>query len=238
MFAHARDIPAGRPRAVCFDAMGTLLTFAPPAPRLAGGIAARFGVAVAAEDAERAVRAEIAYYRAHLHEGADAAGLERVRTACARVVAQELGLAAPVAEVREVLLDAIVFEAYPDAAPALRALRAAGLRLVVASNWDVSLHAALATTGLAPLLDGAVASAQVGSAKPAPGPFLRALELAGVRAQEAWHVGDSPEEDVEGARRAGLEPVLLDREGRGGVPGARVVASLDALPALLGAGAA
>ncbi len=79
------------------------------------------------------------------------------------------------------------------------------------SNWDVSLHERLEETGLAPLVDGAVASAEVGSAKPDGAIFRAALELAGVEAADAWHVGDTPEADVEGARAAGLRPVLIAR---------------------------
>ena len=55
------------------------------------------------------------------------------------------------------------FRAFPDAVPALQRLRAAGLRTVVVSNWDVSLHDRLAEVGLAELVDGAVTSAEVGA---------------------------------------------------------------------------
>jgi len=99
--------------------------------------------------------------------------------------------------------------------PALRRLRAAGQRLVVVSNWDVSLHDVLGATGLAGLLDGVVCSAQVGCSKPDPAIFARALELAGVAADEAVHVGDSPEEDVAGALAAGIRPILLRRDSAG-----------------------
>jgi putative hydrolase of the HAD superfamily len=112
-------------------------------------------------------------------------------------------------------LASLRFFAYPDSAPALLALRERGLRLVVVSNWDWSLHERLAETGLTPLLDGAVASAEVGSAKPDPAIFERALEIAGTR--DAWHVGDTPEADVEGARAAGLRPILIAREGGGDI---------------------
>ncbi len=221
-----------RPRAVLLDALGTLLTFAPPAPRLAEALG------VGREDAERAIRAEIAYYRAHLHEGSDAAGLTGLRVRCAEVVRGELGIDAPVETVLAALLDAIRFEPYPDALPALRALRAAGVRLVVASNWDVSLHEALSRTGLSALLDGAVASAEAGSAKPDGAIFARALALAGVEAGAAWHVGDLPEADVEGARRAGITPVLIVREpGSPSPSGVEVIASLAELPGLLRAAA-
>jgi len=219
-----------RPRAVLLDALGTLVGFEDPAPRLAEALG------VAPPDAERAVAAEIAHYRAHLHEGGDAAGLAAVRLRCAEIVRDELGLATGLDVVLAVLMDAIRFEAFPDAAPALRALREEGLRLVVVSNWDVSLHEALARTGLLALVDGAVASAEVGAAKPDGAPFARALALAGVAAEEAWHVGDEPAADVEGARRAGLTPVLIAR-GRGtpAVAGVRRIGSLAELPGLVAA---
>jgi putative hydrolase of the HAD superfamily len=132
----------------------------------------------------------------------------------------------------EALLASLRFAAYPDAAPALRRLRAAGLRLVVVSNWDVSLHERLAETGLADLVDGALASAVERSAKPDGAIFARALEVVGVPADAAWHVGDSLEADVAGAFAAGVRPVLIARGGRppevpAGVP---VVASLAELP--------
>jgi FMN phosphatase YigB (HAD superfamily) len=47
-----------------------------------------------------------------------------------------------------------------------------------------------------------------------------------VPAQDAVHVGDSPEEDVEGARAAGIEPVLLVRDGDLAIEGVRTTRSL------------
>jgi putative hydrolase of the HAD superfamily len=161
-----------------------------------------------------------------------------LRARCAEVMRGELGPAA-----REVtgerlvaaLLAALEFRAYPDAAPALAALRELGIRRVVISNWDVSLHERLAETGLAPLIDGAVASAEIGSAKPAPEIFRHALDLAGgVDPANALHVGDTPEADVEGARTAGIEPVFIARHGEEPPPGVRSIASLAGLPGLLG----
>jgi putative hydrolase of the HAD superfamily len=142
-----------------------------------------------------------------------------------------------VAELTAALLDALAFSAYRDTAPALRALRAGGWALVVVSNWDTSLHERLAETGLAGLVDGAVASAELGAAKPDGAIFARALALAGVRAADAWHVGDSVEADVEGALAAGVRPVLICREGEPpALDGVPVIRSLDALPALVGRG--
>ncbi len=64
------------------------------------------------------------------------------------------------------------------------------------------------------MLDFVVDSGAVGVEKPDPAIFRIALERAGVSAAEAMHVGDLFPVDVVGARRAGLEPVLLDPLGR------------------------
>lgn len=197
-------------QAVLLDALGTLLGFEPPAPHLRTELAERFDVHVSEQVATAAIKAEIAYYRAHLHEGRDTAALADLRRRSAAAMEPVLGFDPGV----EALLAALRFRAYPDAAPALRALRADGHRLVVVSNWDASLHERLQETGLAPLVDGALASAEVGAAKPDGAIFTAALELTGTAPHETWHVGDSPGADVVGARRAGLFPVLIARDGR------------------------
>jgi HAD superfamily hydrolase (TIGR01549 family) len=102
-----------------------------------------------------------------------------------------------------VLLEAIEFSPYPEVPEALRALRGAGLRLVVVSNWDVSLHQALRATGVDRLVDGALSSAEAGAAKPARAIFDRAVALAGTEPRETVHVGDSVAADVQGALAAG-----------------------------------
>jgi putative hydrolase of the HAD superfamily len=108
---------------------------------------------------------------------------------------------------------------------ALDRLRRAGLRRVVVSNWDVSLHGVLCRTGLRRLLSGAITSAELGAGKPSPAPFRHALTLAGVPARDAVMVGNSVAEDVEGARAAGVEAILLVRDGaapgRGELDGVR-----------------
>jgi putative hydrolase of the HAD superfamily len=200
--------------AISFDAMGTLIELDPPAPRLARAL--RIPLA----DAERAIAAEISYYRAHLDDGRDAGTVADLRRRCARVVADELAIDA---DLTDVLMASLRFNVFGDVLPALTRLRAAGSTLVVVSNWDVSLHGTLARLGLAPLLDVIVTSAQAGVRKPDAGIF----RAAGRPIER--HVGDSVEEDVAGARAAGIEPVLIDRAGGSGPPGVTTIASLAEL---------
>ncbi len=100
------------------------------------------------------------------------------------------------------------------------------------SNWDCSLPEWLGPPGLLELVDGVVSSAEVGAAKPDPAPFARGLELAGVAPEDALHVGDSLENDVAGARAAGVRAVLVDRAGAA-PPGVEAVRSLAEVPSLL-----
>jgi putative hydrolase of the HAD superfamily len=219
--------------AVLLDSLGTLVSMDWPAPHLREELMRRTGVDVGEEAAERAVQAEISYYLAHQLEGSDPAALEDLRDRCASAVLDALGMEGlDHATARAAMLGALHFSAYPDAAAALEELRRRGLRLVVASNWDCSLPGVLEQAGLAPLLDGVVTSATVGATKPDRRVFEVALDAAGCDAAEAVHVGDSLENDVAGARAAGIAPVLLDRGG-GRHDGVTAIASLAELPRVL-----
>ena len=223
---------AHRPAAILLDALGTLVALEPPAPRLQTGLAKRFGLEVSEREAAHAIAAEIAYYRAHLDDGCDEAGLNALRRRCAEVLRSALpgaGQELPLDRVLEALLASLRFSAFPDVRPALLAARERGQRLVVVSNWDVSLVGVLRGVELEPLLDGVLTSAGTGARKPAPAIFEQALGVAGVAADDAIHVGDSLDEDVAGARAAGIEPVLIRRGAGEPVPGVRTISSLAEL---------
>lgn len=195
------------------DAFGTLVHFADPAPALRDALHERLGVQVGIAEARAAMRAEVAFYRAHHDEAADSDGLRRLRLACGEVVRAALCLDAPVEPVAEALVDAIRFEPFPEVVEVLDALRAGGTRLAVVSNWDVSLHGVLARLGLGERVDAVLTSAEEGVGKPAPEIFERALARVGAYAHEALHVGDSLEHDVRGAEAAGIRAVLVARDG-------------------------
>ena len=205
-------------RAVFLDALGTLIEMEPPWRYLRSIVSDQ----VDTERLVAAVRTEMAYYKAHAHEGRDPDSLAELRQRCARVLSDELGVEVGVDE----LVNAVKMRPYPDAGPALGALRERELGIAVVSNWDCSLGDVLARCGLAELIDGAVSSAEAGARKPDAAIFSPALELVGCAPGEALHVGDTTEEDVEGARAAGIPVLLLDREGDGDSSGAPTIASL------------
>lgn len=222
-------------RVLFLDALGTLVTLEPPAPALRQQLAERFGIEITSWQADRALAAEIAYYRAHLGEGSSPEALADLRRRCAETLRGALPPTPALAavgpdELTEALLASLRFVAFPDARDAIADAVARGEKVVVVSNWDISLVEVLARVGLAPLLDGIVTSAQVGSRKPSPEIFEHALALAGAEADAARHVGDSLLEDIEGARAAGIEPILIRRDGGDGPAGVRTIASLAELP--------
>ena len=165
--------------AVTFDAMGTLVAIEPPAPRLQQSLERRLGLAVDLGHCEAAMRVEMRHYRAHCAAARDAPGLAALRLECSSLLADALALEVSGAELLPSLTDAISFYAYPDAQPALERLAAAGLKLAVVANWDISLHDVLARLGLASSLDAVVTAAR--SADRSPTPAIARRNRAGQR---------------------------------------------------------
>lgn len=103
---------------------------------------------------------------------------------------------------------------YPDVEPAVEALREAGLRLAVISNFVWGGPELIHALALARHFDALFISARIGFQKPHPGIFRHALEVMSVAPADALHVGDSYAADVLGARRVGIRAALIDRGGR------------------------
>jgi len=123
------------------------------------------------------------------------------------------------------------FELYEDTLPVLAELRAHDLKLGLVSNTGRDLEAFVAHHALD--VDVAVGSSAHGKTKPHPTIFQAALDRLGVAAEATAMVGDSPDDDVDGARALGMQAFLVDRDDRfpefeGRLP------DLRALPAALG----
>jgi HAD superfamily hydrolase (TIGR01549 family) len=124
------------------------------------------------------------------------------------------------------------FELFDDALPVLDELRAQGLKLGLVSNTGRDLDEFVAHHRLE--VDAALGSGAFGRTKPHPTIFRAVLERLEVEPSAAAMVGDSPEDDVAGARAAGIDRAfLLDREDRYPELDDRLP-DLFALPAALG----
>ncbi len=123
------------------------------------------------------------------------------------------------------------FELYEDALPALAAVSGLGLRIGLLSNSSRNLDEFVAHHGL--VCDAVLTSHAHGKSKPHESIFRAMLGRLGVAAAEAVMVGDTLDDDVEGALAVGMRAILVDREGRHPeVDGA--LHDLRALPRALG----
>jgi FMN phosphatase YigB (HAD superfamily) len=145
-----------------------------------------------------------------------AAWPHRVMMALRRVVRSLSGRTLPrLAEAcaRPVIAPGHLFD---DTLPTLRALRDRGYRLGLVSNtpWGTPGYlwtGQLERFSLAPLLEVAVFSSDVGFRKPDPRIFHLALDRMGAEADRTLFVGDTPEADIVGGRRVGFRTALVMR---------------------------
>jgi HAD superfamily hydrolase (TIGR01509 family) len=226
------------PRALLFDAGNTLLRMDYGA--IAGELRARRHAVDAAQVEEAEVRARVRL-DPHLAPGASTES-GSTHTRYLRYLLEHLGIV-DAAEV-----DAVVRwrEAYnqpvglwrlpePTAAGVLGDVKAAGLVAGVISNSNGTVRSTLAAAGLAEVLDFVIDSSAVGVEKPDPRIFALGLAEAGVSAGEAVYIGDLYSVDVLGARRAGIEAILLDPRGHWGPRDCRLARTLtDAVRLALG----
>lgn len=126
-------------------------------------------------------------------------------------VGLEPGRAATLAEAaRRRYPDPSRFVLYDDTVPALRLLAAHGWQHAILSNHVPELTEIVAQTDLADLVRWVISSAICGFEKPHPGAYTHAQTVIGEPI--AWMVGDNPDCDVIGARRAGFCALLVRQD--------------------------
>lgn len=127
--------------------------------------------------------------------------------------------------------DQKIFSLFDDALPALTGLAASGHRLAVLSNWDYSLHRILRMLGILDRFEVVIASLEEGPEKPDSALFSILCERLSATPSDVVHVGDHAIDDYQGARRAGMRGILIDRGQQDCKP--PFIASLTDLPHVL-----
>lgn len=153
-----------------------------------------------------------------------------------------LGLALPIEEVlqaqRTMTKEAAAgWSAFDFSKPTLRYLRELGYKAGLISNWDGTAREVLRRNRLDEELDVIVVSSEVGMEKPDPAIFTYALQKAGVTAQQSLYVGDNYYDDCVGARKVGMDCLLINPYGKRGIEeldDARVISGIDEVPVYLG----
>jgi len=126
------------------------------------------------------------------------------------------------------------FALYEDVTPALDDLRSNGYVVGVITNMSRPGEDVAESMGFKDNVDFTISSMDVGASKPNPKMFQAALSRAGVAPNEAVHVGDQLETDIQGAVASGINPILIDRHaGLVGYEAFPRITTLDELPAVL-----
>lgn len=132
-------------------------------------------------------------------------------------------------QVFQVFEDPRSWTLFPETLAVLTRLREEGFELGIVSNFDTRLFSVIRGLGIDRLFDTVTIASLAQAAKPASKIFEIALEKHAIDPDEAMHVGDSVRDDVEGATKAGLTGVLLDRTGRSQSSGGHVIRTLEEL---------
>lgn len=108
-------------------------------------------------------------------------------------------------------------------------------RMAVVSNtpYHDMIVVRMEKDGLLNFFDAVVSSHRTGVRKPVDDIFLTTLEVIGGRPKEAIMVGDSPYEDIMGAKRLGMKTIWMYKEGVTGPNADGMIKSFLELPSLL-----
>jgi len=203
---------------VLFDAAGTLIAPAEPVSDTYSRLARDHGVALSAARIDDAFRRVFANAPANVHPGESrerAAELERawwrarVRETfrAADGTAQLRDFDAYFAALWDYFSRGTAWRALPGARDALAALRHAGRRLAIVSNFDQRLDGILRELGLRDFFEHVVIPVDCGAAKPERAIFDACLARLGLPASACIYVGDHARLDVEAAHEAGLAAI-------------------------------
>jgi putative hydrolase of the HAD superfamily len=161
----------------------------------------------------------------------DLAGFKRRN---AQMTAVEIGIDVPLEVLTDVAERRISFNPYPESEAVLRRLQELGIQVFVVSNWDIELVKVLDGLGWTGYFDGVIVSAVLGIEKPEGEIFEEALRVSGVSRDRVVHVGNDQITDIEGASRASLDTVLVDRRGIVEAPEATfIISDLNGLPGIV-----
>jgi putative hydrolase of the HAD superfamily len=228
-------------KTVCFDFFNTLAYFYPPREECYAHFASEVGIKVTPEAVGRALPEADRYWRNENFKSPIKERPDKEKYATYTEYAQLILRLAETKPTPEQALQVLAkafdvgfkFVAFDDALPALRAVKQRNLTAGVISNVGQEIDSSCNEMGFTPYLDFKVTSFEVGLDKPHPLIFQKALEKADVKASEALFIGDQYDQDVVGARKVGMNPVLLVRGNSTAPTDCPVINSLTELEAYL-----
>jgi putative hydrolase of the HAD superfamily len=201
---------------IVFDAVGTLIRPDPPVVAAYQDAARGQGVDLELEDVRRRFQVHFHADGVHSEQGPLSTDENTERRRWRKIVEGVLPEIRDPDRAFEELWEHFSrpesWRCFPDVAPALHALKEMEISVCVGSNFDRRLRTVvLGLPELSPWVDSLVISSEVGFRKPHTSFFRAACEHLGLPPIQVLCVGDDLENDVQGAIRAGMSAVLLDR---------------------------
>jgi putative hydrolase of the HAD superfamily len=206
-------------KAVFFDLYHTLICYDPPQEEALSKVLSELGIEATPESLRRPiVAADEFIYQEHSRQPISKRSDEEKRALFAQYQAmllKEAGIeptseliGSILSKMHQIKFNRVLFD---DVLPALTELKKKGLILGLISNVDSNIAPLLDKLGLSQLLQVVVTSQDTGYFKPHPEIFKEAASQASVQVSEAMYIGDQYQIDVLGAKKAGMQGVLLDR---------------------------
>ena len=220
-------------RAVFFDAGGTLFHPYPSVGEIYAEVAARHGCKVDPGSIEKKFR-EIWHGRNGMSLLVAHSGEKEERQWWHSVVHETFSCFTTFqdfesffTELYDVFARPVSWQLYPEVHEVLEALKRRGKILGIVSNWDSRLFELCRGLEVERYFEFILASAVFGASKPNPKIFEEALRRSGFPPGQAVHIGDSLEDDIQGARLAGIKAVWLHRGREKGVDPAGILKISD-----------
>jgi putative hydrolase of the HAD superfamily len=205
-----------KPRAILFDAVGTLMR---PEPSVAGAytaVAGRHGIALEEADVERRFRQAFARQdKIDCDKNDNRTDQLRERERWRQIVDDVFGVLpqteAIFADLWDHFADANNWRLFDDVADVWGRLTASGVTLGIASNFDDRLAGICQQLKPFDACQNLFVSSQVGWRKPGRGFFTAIEARLSVSPDELMLVGDDLTNDAQAAQAAGWQAILLDR---------------------------
>jgi putative hydrolase of the HAD superfamily len=210
-------------KAVFFDWFNTLAVYYPPREELQSKAIQEFGFTVSPDKvrpalmkADQIIYEENSVSPMRLKSPEEQAEIynryeEKLLSEVGIDTSEHPGLASRVIKRARELYRGISFKLFDDVQPVLENCKERSLLTGLITNLEEDLKSICSELGIEPYIDVIVTSGEAGSDKPQPEIFLLALEKAGVKPDEAIHVGDQYKTDALGAAGVGIKPVIIDR---------------------------
>jgi putative hydrolase of the HAD superfamily len=207
-------------KAIFFDFYNTLVRFWPPLPQIQHAACQNLGIRVPAENLARGYAVADLYFNEENHRKplGDRTTEDRDEffARYEQIILDEAGVAVSLRMAKQIWDMAISvpkeFVEFEETRPVLAELKQRGYRMAVLTNLRRDMDELTQSLGIKQYLEFTITGREVGE-KPATAIFEAALRRMAITPEQAMHVGDQPRSDVQGARDAGLRPVLIDRGG-------------------------